>query len=45
MNFIIICIKLCEILGDNCYFVPDLDKRNIINGKNIIKAVSCRIYV
>lgn len=40
MNFIVICITLCEILGDNCYFVPDVAERNIINGKSIRKAVS-----
>lgn len=39
MNFIMICIKLYEILGDNCCFVLDLDKRNVINGRSIIMAV------
>lgn len=40
MNFIVLCITLCEVLGENCFFMPDVAERNIINGKSIIKAVS-----
>lgn len=35
-----ICITLCEILGDNGYFVPGVAETNIITGKSTIKAVS-----